>query len=56
VARSFRLLNDNIVINIVLWNGVDNWESPENNYCIKIGDMEYVSEGFKYNKESGFEP
>ncbi len=52
----YAIVDDGTVINIVLWNGIDNWEPPETSECIKIGDVEYVSEGFKYSKESGFEP
>ena len=32
--------NQNIVDNIVLWDGSDSWQSPEDMICINVKDIE----------------
>ncbi|WP_213989744.1 hypothetical protein [Sodalis sp. dw_96] len=50
---NFAIIEDNVVINIIVWDGVSKWEIPTSESPVGINDNVVVGIGYSYNPKNG---
>ena len=51
--RTWALVANNIVDNIIVWDGETNWSPPSNSVCIEVTGLG-VGPGYTYSNEGVF--